>query len=524
MSNLIKIFDTTLRDGEQTPGVSLGVAEKVEIAKQLARLQVDIIEAGFPVASRGEVRAIQQVAKEVRGPIITALARCNRKEVDICREALAGAEHPRVHIFIATSDIHLQYKLKQTKKEVLEAACDVVAYARRFFPEVQFSPEDGGSGRTDPAYLMEIIEKVIDAGANIINIPDTVGYQTPALFGSLIRQIKEEVPNIDKATISVHCHNDLGLAVANSLAAIENGARQVETAINGIGERAGNASLEEIVMALATRPDYYNCVTNIDTTHIYRTSRLISKLTGVPIQPNKAIVGANAFAHESGIHQDGVLKKRETYEIMTPESIGLSSNSLVLGKHSGRHALKIKLQEMGFSLSQEDVNAVFSRFKELADQKKVITDQDIEALVEDKISTAPAYYHLESFHVATGSQIAPTATLKLICGDKTYEEAAVGDGPVDAIYKAIDRITGHDVILDNYSISAVTREKEALGEAHVRIKANGLVANGRGTSTDVLEASTLAYIDALNKLIIRGGNINGHDYCRKDISSACQQA
>lgn len=521
MTRKIRIFDTTLRDGEQTPGVNLTADEKVEIARRLERMGVDIIEAGFPVASSGDRDAVARVAREVRDMTVSALSRCTAKEVDLVRETLAEASNPRIHVFLATSDIHLEYKLKMTKQEVLEQAVEIVEYARRFFPEVQFSPEDGGSGRTDPEYLLQVVEAVIAAGATVVNIPDTVGYQTPDSFASLIRRIITEVPNADQADISVHCHNDLGLAVANSLAAVEAGAAQVECTVNGIGERAGNASMEEIVMALATRPDYYQSTTNIDTTYIYRTSRLVSKLTGVPVQPNKAIVGANAFAHESGIHQDGVLKNRATYEIMTPESIGLSSNKLVLGKHSGKHAFGHHLQEMGFDLQPDEVKEVFVRFKELTNTKKEVTDQDIEALVEDRIYAAPERFRLTGMQVSCGDQDAPTATVKMQLGDEEYEGKATGDGPVDAVYKAIDGIVKMPVRLDEYSVQAVTREKEALGEASVRIRSNGMTCTGRGTSIDVIRASALAYIDALNKLHHRGGaGSHGHDSGREDSVTA----
>ncbi|AVX30347.1 2-isopropylmalate synthase [Carboxydocella thermautotrophica] len=498
-SNRIYFFDTTLRDGEQSPGVSLNIKEKLEIARQLTRLGVDVIEAGFPIASPGDFAAVQAIAREIRGATIAALARANQLDIDRAWEAIREAEEPRIHTFIATSDIHLQYKLQKSREEVLAQAVEAVKYACRYTPNVEFSAED--AFRSDIDYLAQVVTAVIDAGAKVVNIPDTVGYATPEEFGTFIRELREKVPNRDQAIFSVHCHNDLGLAVANSLAAILAGAQQVECTINGIGERAGNAALEEIVMALYTRRSIFQKEFRIVTEEIYRTSRLVSALTGMKVQPNKAVVGKNAFAHESGIHQDGVLKNRATYEIMNPELIGLHKNTIVLGKHSGRHAFRDRLQQLGYQLEGEQLEQAFQRFKELADRKGEISDEDLLVIVEGEILRVPETYTLEYFHISSGSAVVPTATVVLTRAGERLEEAACGDGPVDAIYKAIDKLTGNTGCLVHYALNAVTGGKDALGEVTVRLKdEKGKIFVGRGLSTDVLEASARAYVDALNKL------------------------
>ena len=503
----VLIFDTTLRDGEQSPGVSLTIDEKVQIAKQLARLGVDIIEAGFPAASPGDLEAVRRISLEVKGPIICGLARAHREDIDRAWEALRYAPRPRIHTFIATSDIHLKHKLKMSRAEVLARVQEMVAYAKSYCDDVEFSPED--ASRSDPEYLYEVLEAAITAGATTINIPDTVGYAMPDEFARLIRGIIESVPNIGRAVLSVHCHNDLGLATANSLAAVREGARQVECTINGLGERAGNASLEEIVMALHTRRDFYNLATGINTAQIHRTSRMVSKYTGIPVQPNKAIVGANAFAHEAGIHQDGILKERTTYEIMDPRSVGLAESKLVLGKLSGRHAFKAKLEEMGYQLSGEELNQVFMRFKELADKKEV-TDLDIEAIVADELYRPPEIYRLEQVQVTCGDHSIPTATVKLRAPDgRILTDADLGTGPVDAVYRAINRIVGEPNKLIEFSIKAVTEGLDAIGEVTIRIEAPGLtnskgrprIFSGHGASTDIVVASAKAYMNALNKLL-----------------------
>lgn len=498
MSKKIFIFDTTLRDGEQSPGVSLNINEKLEIARQLEKLGVDAIEAGFPIASNGDFEAVKAIACNIKKPIITALARATKGDIDRAYEAIKYAKRPRIHTFIATSDIHLQYKLKMTKDEVLKQAVEMVAYAKSLCPDIEFSPEDGS--RSDRAFLYKIIEAVIDAGANVINVPDTVGYSTPDEFGDLIKGICENVKNIDKAVISVHCHNDLGLAVANSLSAIKNGAAQIECTINGLGERAGNTSLEELVMALKTRNSLYNCHTDIVTEQLYRSSTLVTHLTGVQVQPNKAIVGANAFAHESGIHQHGVLNNRETYEIMTPESVGLKQSQIILGKHSGKHAFEERLNELGYFLSAEEISEAFYKFKELADKKKYIMDKDIEALINNKKGSIPNMYSLEYFHISSGNTIVSTAAVKIKLGDNLIEEAACGDGPVDAAYKAIERALGINVNLVDYYIKAVTSGKDAVGEVTTKIEKDGKIFVGKGISTDIIEASANSFINALNKL------------------------
>lgn len=495
----IKIFDTTLRDGEQTPGVCLEASEKLEIAQTLAKLNVDVIEAGFPVASPGDFAAVSMVAANIKGPTIAALARANKKDIDSARQALEKAERARIHTFIATSDIHLEHKLKMSRVQVLAQAQESVRYAKQFINDIEFSAED--ASRSDWDFLCQIYSAVIAAGATTINVPDTVGYTTPAEFGALIKYLRENVTNIDKAIISVHCHDDLGMAVANSLAAVANGATQVECTINGLGERAGNAALEELVMALNTRKEYYRAVTNIDTKQIYRASRLVSTLTGIVIPPNKAVVGDNAFAHESGIHQHGVLNNSLTYEIMQPESIGISRNAIVLGKHSGRHAFEERLKHLGYDLDSQTINNLFVQFKDLADRKKMVFDRDIEALISVKKTHIAEWYRLIYHTVVSSNKTVATASVQLSSGDKVIEQASCGDGPVDAIFKAVEKAVGFEVGLKDYQLKAVTAGEDALGEATVWVERDGRVFSGRGLSTDVIEASAKAYINAINKML-----------------------
>lgn len=495
----IKIFDTTLRDGEQTPGVCLEANEKLEIAQALAKLNVDVIEAGFPVASPGDFAAVSMVAANIKGPTIAALARANKKDIDSARQALEKAERARIHTFIATSDIHLEHKLKMSRVQVLAQAQESVRYAKQFVNDIEFSAED--ASRSDWDFLCQVYSAVIAAGATTINVPDTVGYTTPAEFGALIKYLRENVTNIDKAIISVHCHDDLGMAVANSLAAVANGATQVECTINGLGERAGNAALEELVMALNTRKEYYRAATNIDTKQIYRASRLVSTLTGIVIPPNKAVVGDNAFAHESGIHQHGILNNALTYEIMQPESIGISRNAIVLGKHSGRHAFEERLKHLGYDLDSQSINNLFVQFKELADRKKMVFDRDIEALISVKKTHITEWYRLIYHTVVSSNKTVATASVQLSSGDKLIEQASCGDGPVDAIFKAVEKAVGFEVGLKDYQLKAVTAGEDALGEATVWVERDGRVFSGRGLSTDVIEASAKAYINAINKML-----------------------
>jgi len=498
---LIRIFDTTLRDGEQSPGASMNIDEKVRVAKQLEKLNVDIMEAGFPIASEGDFEAVKKIAKAVKKCEVAGLARANEKDIDRAWEALKFAKMPRIHTFIATSDIHLKYKLKKTREEVIDAAVKAVRHARRYTENVEFSAED--AVRSDPEYLARVVKAVIDAGAKTVNIPDTVGYAIPSEFGSLIKYLKDNVPNIEKTVISVHCHNDLGLAVANSLAAIQNGAGQVECTINGIGERAGNASLEEIAMALNTRKALFGFETNIVTDQLYSTSRLVSHITGIVVQPNKAVVGANAFAHEAGIHQDGMLKEKATYEIMTPESVGVSQSAIVLGKHSGRHAFKARLKELGYDLSEKDLEMAFERFKRLADQKKEIFDEDLDAIVADEVMRIPDKYKLVYLNVSSGSVTVPTATVELEIADKKILKAGFGVGPVDAVFKTVAAITKTKSMLLRYSVDAITGGTDAQGGVTVRLEEGGKTAIGQGTDTDIIVASAKAYINALNKLEYR---------------------
>jgi 2-isopropylmalate synthase len=495
----VSIFDTTLRDGEQAAGGSLNVQEKLEIARQLEKLNVDVIEAGFPASSPGDFEAVKLISEQVRTPVICALSHANPQAVDRAWEAVKGAAHPRIHIFLSSSDIHLSHQLKKSRDEILETARKMAARARNYTDDVEFSPMD--ASRTDPLYLYQIVEAVISAGATTVNIPDTVGYAIPSEWGQRIAGLKRNVPNIDKAVISVHCHNDLGLAVANSLEAVLQGARQVECTVNGIGERAGNASLEEIVMAIKTRRDFFNLSTGIDTTHIYRTSRLVSELTGFLVQQNKAIVGGNAFRHQSGIHQDGVIKMPATYEIMDPKDVGITASSLVLGKLSGRHAFKERLAELGYTLEENELNKAFQSFKELADKKKDVTDKDIESVVAQQKRTVSEIYHLENVQVSCGNGM-PTAAVRLVGpAGKILEDASLGTGPVDAVYKAINRIVCVPNNLTEFTVKSVTEGIDAQGEVLIRIESDGVTYTGRGADTDIIVASARAYMNALNRLL-----------------------
>lgn len=496
------IFDTTLRDGEQSAGIGLTTQEKLEIAKQLERLGVDVVEAGFAAASPGDLEAVQKIASEVRTPIIASLARCYIDDVDKAWDGVKDAARPRIHVFISSSDIHIMSQLRKNPEEVLDTAVASVERAKTYCDDVEFSPMD--ATRTDPEYLYKMLEAVIDAGATTVNIADTVGYIIPSEFADRIEGIKQNVPNIDKAVLSVHCHNDLGLSVANSLAAVKVGVRQVEGCINGLGERAGNASLEEIIMAIETRNDLFDVSTNIDTTQIYRTSRLVSDITGFPVQPNKAIVGANAFRHASGIHQDGVLKDSSTYEIMDPKSIGWPSNSLVLGKLSGRAGLRARLEELGFQLNQEELNEVFEAFKDLADRKREVTDQDLETLLSNNRRTAdvPTIYDLQHVQVSTGDHGVPTATVKIKDAEgKEITDAATGTGPVDAVYMAINRVIGVENKLTEFRVDSVTEGIDAIGDVTIRIELQGNTFVGRGSDTDIIVASAKAYMNALNRAL-----------------------
>ncbi len=494
------VFDTTLRDGEQAAGGSLNIQEKLEIARQLEKLGVDVIEAGFPVTSPGDFEAVRLISGELRQPVVCVLTHANLEAIDQSWEAVKGAKRPRIHIVLSSSDIHLFYQLKKSREEILEMSRATVAHARRLCDDVEFSAMD--ASRTDPEYIYRILEAVITAGATTVNIPDTVGYAMPEQFGALIRSVFEKVPNIHRAVVSVHCHNDLGLAVANSLEALKQGARQVEGTINGIGERAGNASLEEIIMALKTRQDYFNLTTGIDTTQIYKTSRLVSELTGFHVQPNKAIVGANAFRHSSGLHIDGVIKDASTFEIMDPKEIGIPSSSLVLGKTSGRHAFRERLAELGYSLSESDFNRAFAAFKELADKKREVTDKDIESLIAQEKRTVSGVYRLERLQVTCGDRGIPTAAVRLRTPQgEIREEAAVGTGPVDATCKAIDRIVAVPCKLTEFTVSSVTEGIDAIGEVLIRVESQGITYTGRGADTDIIVASAKAYVNALNRLL-----------------------
>lgn len=501
MSDKLIIFDTTLRDGEQSPGASMTREEKVRIARALERMRVDVIEAGFPIASKGDFEAVKAVAGVVKDSTVCGLSRALDRDIDRAAEALRGAASARIHTFIATSAIHMQHKLRMQPEQVLEAAVRAVKRARQYTDDVEFSPED--AGRSDSAFLCRVIEAVIDAGARTVNIPDTVGYSLPHRFGALIRELRERIPNSDKAVFSVHCHNDLGLAVANSLAAVMQGARQVECTVNGLGERAGNAALEEVVMAVRTRQDEFPCDVTVDTSQIVSCSRLVSNITGFPVQPNKAIVGANAFAHESGIHQDGVLKSRETYEIMRAEDVGWSTHRMVLGKLSGRNAFRSRLKELGVVLvSEEELNEAFSRFKELADKKREIYDEDLQALVtEANLAAETERYRLVSLKVCSETGETPSATVILSVDGVEKTGLAKGSGPVDAAYRAIESIVASGCELQLYSVSNITSGTDAQGEVTARLKKDGRIVNGQGADTDIVIASAKAYVHALNKML-----------------------
>ncbi len=498
------IFDTTLRDGEQSPGASMTREEKVRIAKALERLRVDVIEAGFPIASPGDFEAVKAVASSVKDSTVCGLARALDKDIDRAGEALAGASSARIHTFIATSPIHMEKKLRMSPDEVVAQAVHAVKRARRYTDNVEFSPEDAGRSETD--FLCRVLEAVIEAGARTVNIPDTVGYNVPYQFGELIGTLIERVPNADKAVFSVHCHNDLGLATANSLSAVRNGARQVECTINGLGERAGNASLEEVVMAVRTRQDHFDCDTSLDTTQIVNCSRLVSGITGFAVQPNKAIVGANAFAHESGIHQDGVLKSRETYEIMRAQDVGWTENRMVLGKHSGRNAFRSRLEELGVTFaSEEELNAAFSRFKDLADKKHEVFDEDLQALVTDAtLDSANERVKLVSLRVCSETGETPKANVTLCVDGEEEPGTSIGGGPVDATFRAIETIVNSGTVLKLYSVNAITSGTDAQGEVTVRLEKEGRVVNGQGADTDIVIASAKAYINACNKILQPG--------------------
>jgi 2-isopropylmalate synthase len=500
-ANRVRIFDTTLRDGEQSPGASMVMAEKLEIARALAALGVDVIEAGFPIASTGDFEAVRAIAGEVTGASVCGLARCNDRDIDRAWEAIQFAQTPRIHVFLATSAIHREHKLRMTKGQIIEKAVASVRRAKGYCPDIEFSPED--SARTEIDFLCEVVEAAIEAGATTVNIPDTVGYATPLQYGTVIRTLTERVSNISRAIISTHCHDDLGLAVANSLAGCEAGARQVECTINGIGERAGNAALEEVVMALKTRFDYYGLTTGIKTERLYPTSRMLSAITGLAVQRNKAIVGRNAFAHESGIHQDGMLKERSTYEIMRPEDVGVPRTDLVLGKHSGRHALRERVSEMGYSLTDELLESVFNDFKALADKKKEVYDEDLIVLIENHLETVPAHWQLVGLHTTAGLSVLPTATVAIRRPDgEIVQDAAIGDGPVDAIFKAVERVTGVRANLREFVVRSVSQGKDAQGEVtlELEVESDDRSFHGRAASTDIIEASAQAYINAVNAI------------------------
>ena len=495
----IKIFDTTLRDGEQVPGAKLNAKQKLEIALQLERLGVDVIEAGFPCSSPGDAQAVKNVAQQVKKSTVAGLARAVQQDIDICWESVRQAESPRIHIFLGSSDIHVQKKLRMDREKAMNLAVDSVKHAKSFCSDVEYSTED--ASRTDFEYLCRVIEAVIKVGATTINVPDTVGYATPDEFGDLIIRLRESVEALSKVTLSVHCHNDLGLAVANSVTAIRCGAQQVECTVNGIGERAGNASLEEIVMTLRTRPTVFQAHTDINTKEIYRTSRMVSRLMNIPVQPNKAIVGSNAFAHSSGIHQDGILKDRRTYEIMKPEDVGIKEHTMVLTARSGRAAVRHKLKELGFDLEKETFERVFERFINVADRKKEITAKDLSSIVEIEISKVPETYVFLGMQIMSGNQTTPLSSVQLQKGDDVLTDAAIGNGPVDATYRCIERLIGHQGKLLDYDLKAITTGKDALGEAMVRVEIEGRVYSGLGTSPDVIEASARAYLNAFNRFL-----------------------
>ena len=498
MKAQVHIFDTTLRDGEQSPGASMNTGEKLRLAVQLEKLGVDVLEAGFPAASEGDLDAVSKIAGKLKKTEVAALARTSKEDIDQAWQAIRHAAKPRIHTFIATSDIHMKYKLKLTPAEVINKTVEAVKYAKSFTDNVEFSAEDGS--RSEPDFICKVFEAAIEAGATTVNLPDTVGYAIPEEFADLVKYVKEHTPNINRAVLSVHCHNDLGLATANTLSAIRAGARQVEVTINGIGERAGNTSLEEVVMALHTRPNFIPVSTAINTSLIHPTSRLVSMITGIIVQPNKAIVGANAFAHEAGIHQDGVLKNPMTYEIMRPETIGLSANKLVLGKHSGRHALRTHLKDMGYDLSDEELNLVFKKFKELADKKKHVVDEDLEVIVTEGILRTKDIFRLEYMHVTSGTTVLPMASVKLSVNGRSVQGAGYGNGPIDSTFNTIAKLTGTTSELLRFSVSALTGGTDAQGEVTVRLRENGLVALGKGADPDIITASAKSYINGLNRL------------------------
>ncbi len=498
MSERVLIFDTTLRDGEQSPGATMNQQEKLQLARQLENLGVDIIEAGFPASSEGDREAVSKIAREVKTVRVVGLARAGAEDIEAAWRAVEGAIVPGIHTFIATSDIHLEHKLRMTRDEVIDRAGQAVRLARSLSDWVEFSCED--ATRSDPVFLCRVIQTAVNEGAGTINIPDTVGYSYPEEIAGLIRTVRDTVKGIENVVISVHCHNDLGLAVANSLAAIRAGARQVEATINGIGERAGNAALEEIAMILKTRPEIFGVHTGIVTQQIFHTSRLVTAITGITVQPNKAIVGANAFAHEAGIHQDGVIKEKSTYEIMDPESVGIAKSSLVLGKHSGRHALRERIKALGYQLTEEEINRTFERFKNLADRKKTIFDEDIEAIIAEEVLRIAETYKLLSVTIMSGTHVVPTATVSMEIEGSEYHGAELGNGPVDAAYNTIMRLTGRNPKLLRFSISAITDGTDALGEATIRLEESGNIAMGKGAHEDILVASAKAMVNALNRL------------------------
>ena len=498
MTRMIRIFDTTLRDGEQSPGASMNIEEKLLVAKQLARLNVDIIEAGFAFSSPGDFEAIHRIAQEVEGPVICSLARAKPEDIDRAWEALKGAPKCRIHTFLSSSDIHLKHQFRMTREEALKRAVEMVRHARSYVEDVEYSPMD--ATRSDLSYLCEVVEAVVEAGAGTVNIPDTVGYTTPQEFGQIIRTLCERVRDMNQAIISVHCHNDLGLAVANSMAAIHAGAGQVECTINGIGERAGNASLEEIAMGLRTRKDFYQADTQIHTEEISKSSRLVSNITGMVVQPNKAIVGANAFAHTSGIHQDGLLKEKNTYEIIRPESIGLTQSRLVMGKLSGRHAFREELAKLGYTLSDQELQEAFERFKRLADQKKELFEEDLETIVNKAVTKVPERFSLKELRVQSGFNEPPSATVALVMNGQLASQTGTGDGPVDAVYRTIASLTETKSHLRAYIVKAITGGTDAQGEVSVRVEENGETVTGHGSDTDIIIASAQAYLNALNKL------------------------
>ncbi len=502
MENTIRFFDTTLRDGEQSPSCSMNLSEKLEVARHLERLKVDVIEAGFAISSPGDFESVSRIASEIKDCTVASLARTNEKDIDAAYNAIKHAVSPLIHTFISTSPVHMYHKLKMTADQVLEKTAAMVAYAAKKCPAIEFSAED--ATRSEWEFLVKVFETAIASGATVINVPDTVGYTTPEEYAQLIRYLKSNIRNIDKAIISVHCHDDLGMAVANSLAAVGAGATQIECTINGLGERAGNAALEEVVMALNTRKDFFKASSRIDTTQIFRTSKLVYSIIGIPAPINKAIVGANAFAHESGIHQHGVLSERTTYEIMSPESIGLSKNKLVLGKHSGRHAFTDRIQSLGYALSETEINKYFDEFKKLADKKKSVNDDDIEALITTNISQESSFYKLHSFDIHTSNSTTDSCVIHLEHDGTILEDVALGDGPIDAAYNAIDKmIEAPDHSLEDYSIHSVSDGKDALGEVIVKVKYGDTIVTGRGLSTNIIESSILAYLNGVNKILER---------------------